>query len=107
MLIRFAQQPPWTVAELLVHRLDEVNSGAILEAFLPVLEQHPDIVFELSRLDFIDPTGIATLLALRERLASSCRFRLAGQSPILQRLQDLSRLPATIGIYPSLVAATA
>ncbi|MCW3479583.1 STAS domain-containing protein [Neisseriaceae bacterium JH1-16] len=103
MLIRFSQQPPWTVAELLVHRIDEVNASAVLEAFVPMLHQPvPDLVFELSRLDYIDPAGLAALQTLLERLSVCKRLHLAGQGPVLQQLQDLAHLPSTVELYPTL-----
>ncbi|MDN0073971.1 STAS domain-containing protein [Crenobacter sp. SG2303] len=103
MLIRFTQQPPWTVAELLVHRLDEVNAGAVQEAFAPVLHHpHGDLVVELSRLDFVDKTGLATLQTLLQHLSTEGRLHLAGHGPLLQRLRELHRLPPNAEVFPTL-----
>jgi len=103
MLIRFTEQPPWTVAELLVHRLDEVNAGAVQAAFAPMLHHpHGGIVVELSRLDFVDQAGLAALQALLQRLSADSLLHLAGHCQLLLRLRELNRLPPNVDIFPTL-----
>ena len=77
----------------------DIATVAVLERGLLAAEQTDadTIVLELSRLSFIDSTGLKLLLDATERSAGADRLRIIAGAPALERLLDIvglrERLP--------------
>lgn len=74
--------------------LDVYTAPKLTRALERCTSAHSVLIVDVSRLSFIDSTGLKTLVAARERVRD--RFLLAGDNPVLDRLLDLT---GTAGLF--------
>ena len=92
-------------------------SGAIDLHYAPTLrslfqsklnERCPALVVDLSAVDFIDSTGLATLIEYhRDAAAHGGVFSLAGINPNLKTIFDVVQFDKVLEIFPSVTEAKA
>src|SRR5437867_7984592 len=92
-------------------------SGAIDLHYVPTLrslfqsklnERCPALIVDLSAVDFIDSTGLATLIEYhRDAAAHGGVFSLAGINPNLKAIFDVVQFDKVLAIFPSVVEAKA
>lgn len=81
------------VAVLPVEELDASNAGAFKRDIAPVLETHTKLVFDLSRLRFVDSSGLGAFLScLRQINAKGGDLKLCGMSTPVRTVFELVRL---------------
>jgi anti-sigma B factor antagonist len=68
---------------------------------------HESIIVDLSKLDFIDSTGLGALVAGRNHAADATTLRIVCSSERLLKLFRITGLHEVFAIYPSVVEATA
>jgi anti-anti-sigma factor len=74
--------------------LDMFNVPALEQALADALAGCRDatIQLDMTRVSFMDSTGLRALLTARQRAASAgCRFRLVGAAPSVRRVLELTR----------------
>ncbi|MBU0754510.1 MAG: STAS domain-containing protein [Planctomycetes bacterium] len=82
--------------------LDASNSGELRIELDPLLESHQKVVFDLSRLRFVDSSGCGVLLScLRGVNAAGGDLKLCNVAKPVQALFELIRLHRIMDIVPN------
>jgi len=80
--------------------LDVGNSKSFREALQPVLEEYATVLLDLSGVDFIDSSGLGSLLScLRTMNAKDGDLRLFGMRKPVQAMFELVRMHRLFAIY--------
>jgi anti-sigma B factor antagonist len=80
--------------------LDVSNSKAFREALQPVLEGYPAVILDLQNIEFIDSSGLGSLLScLRAMNAKNGDLRLCGMCKPVQAMFELVRMHRLFAIY--------
>ncbi len=88
--------------------LDVGNSKTFREALQPVLEGYPVVLIDLGKVEFIDSSGLGSLLScLRTMNAKEGDLRLFGMSQPVQAMFELVRMHRLFAIYNSEAEACA
>jgi anti-anti-sigma factor len=90
----------------LAGELDLYNAHTVREALLGEAEKRPErLVVDLSRVTFIDSTGLGVLIEARTRLPNSRGFMLAAPGLETRRALEISGLDRHFTVHESLDAA--
>ena len=82
--------------------LDVGNSKSFREALQPVLEANTTVLLDLQAVDFIDSSGLGSLLScLRTMNAKDGDLRLFGMRKPVQAMFELVRMHRLFAIYDS------
>ena len=88
------------VATVPVDELDASNAEEFKRDILPVLQTNTRLVLDLSRLRFVDSSGLGAMLScLRQLSAKSGDLKLCGMSKQVRGLFELVRLHRIFDIY--------
>ena len=102
------EEPGVLVVESPVGNLDATNARAFREATAELLRDHTKVVFDMSRLKFVDSSGLGALIAcLRETNARRGDFRLCGMSRQVRALFELMRMHRVFAIHDDMDGALA
>jgi len=83
-----------------VSHLDASNAKNFREAMQPLLETHPAVLLDLQQVEFIDSSGLGTLLScLRAMNAKEGELRLFGMRQPVQAMFELVRMHRLFAIY--------
>ncbi len=88
------------VATVPVDELDASNAGEFKRDIVPVLEDNTRVIFDLSRLRFVDSSGLGAMLScLRQLGAKGGDLKLCGMSKQVRGLFELVRMHRIFDIY--------
>ena len=88
------------VATMPVDELDASNAGEFKRDIAPVLQANTRLVIDLSRLRFVDSSGLGAMLScLRQLSAKSGDLKLCGMSKQVQGLFELVRMHRIFDIF--------
>jgi len=88
------------VAAMPVDELDASNAGEFKRGMAPVLQANTRLVLDLSRLRFVDSSGLGAMLScLRQLSAKSGDLKLCGMSKQVRGLFELVRMHRIFDIY--------
>ena len=88
------------VAELLGEELDASNAGEFKDGVAPVLEANTKLVFDLSRLRFVDSSGLGAFIScLRKVNAKGGDLKLCGMSKQVRAVFELTRMHRIFDIF--------
>ena len=88
------------VAELPVEELDASNAGEFKSDIAPVLEANTKLVFDLSRLRFMDSSGLGAFIScLRKLNAKGGDVKLCGMSKQVRAVFELVRMHRIFDIF--------
>ena len=88
------------VATVPVDELDASNAGEFKRDVAPVLQANTKVVLDLSRLRFVDSSGLGAMLScLRQLSAKSGDLKLCGMSKQVRALFELVRMHRIFDIY--------
>jgi anti-sigma B factor antagonist len=88
------------VAAIPVDELDASNAGEFKRDIAPVLQSSTKLVLDLSRLSFVDSSGLGAMLScLRQLTARSGDLKLCGMSKQVRALFELVRMHRIFDIY--------
>jgi len=88
------------VAEMPVDELDASNAPEFKRDIAPVLQTNTKLVLDLSRLRFVDSSGLGAMLScLRQLSAKSGDLKLCGMSKQVRGLFELVRMHRIFDIY--------
>lgn len=91
-----------TVAATPVRELDAGNADEFKRAMAPVLESAARVVLDLSRLDFIDSSGLGAILScLRQLAARGGDLKLCCTTKHVRAAMELVRMHRIFSIYES------
>ena len=65
------------------------------------------IILDLSKVEFIDSSGLGAIVAAMKQLGGSRRLDLAGLTPMVEKVFRLTRMDTIFDLYSSLSEATA
>jgi len=88
------------IATMPVDELDASNAGEFKRDMAPVLLANTKLVLDLSRLHFVDSSGLGAMLScLRQLSAKSGDLKLCGLSKQVRGLFELVRMHRIFDIY--------
>ncbi len=88
------------VAAIPVDELDASNAGEFKRDIAPVLQTNTKLVLDLSRLSFVDSSGLGAMLScLRQLTARGGDLKLSGMSKQVRALFELVRMHRILDIY--------
>ena len=87
--------------------VDAYTAPQLREAFTQIVADGADrnVVVDLSRVSFMDSTGIGALVSGRRRLAEGAQLRLISTQPNVTKLFALTGLTKVFPIFPTLAEA--
>ena len=89
-----------TIAVVPVDELDASNAGEFKRDIAPVLQANTRLVLDLSRLRFVDSSGLGAMLScLRQLSSKSGDLKLCGMSKQVRALFELVRMHRIFDIY--------
>src|SRR5258705_6431347 len=89
-----------TVVTLAGAQLDASSVGEFKRNITPVLEEHAQVIFDLSQLGFVDSSGLGSLLGcLRQVQARGGDLKLCGMSKAVRALFELVRMHRIFNIF--------
>ena len=89
-----------TVVMLAGAQLDASSVGEFKRDIAPVLEEHAQVIFDLSQLGFVDSSGLGSLLAcLRHMQTRGGDLKLCGMSKSVRALFELVRMHRIFHIF--------
>jgi len=89
-----------TVVELKTDVLDANNAREFKEGISPILETSPNVVFDMSRVGFIDSSGCGTILScLRQLNSAGGDLKMYGLQKAVHTLFELIRMHRIIEIF--------
>ena len=65
----------------------------------------PTVILDLSRVDFIDSSGLGAIVASMKHLGQERRLVLAGLTPTVEKVFRLTRMDSVFGVFPTLETA--
>ncbi|MGV3617593.1 MAG: STAS domain-containing protein [Fimbriimonas sp.] len=94
------------VARLESESLETGNVAAFRNAITPVVEKNEQVVLDLSRVAFMDSTGLGAMLScLRSLKAKNGSLKLASLTPEVEQLFEMVLMDRVFDIYPDATAA--
>lgn len=100
MAIAFDRVGDVTVALLPMNELDAGNSADFKRDVAPLLEDTTKLVFDLSRLRFVDSSGLGAFIScLRKLNAKGGDVKLSGMSKQVRGVFELVRMHRIFDIY--------
>jgi anti-sigma B factor antagonist len=88
------------VATILVEELDASNAGDFRRDIAPVLDAHSRLVLDLSRLRFVDSSGLGAFIScLRKLNAAGGDLKLCGMSKPVRAVFELVRMHRVFDIF--------
>jgi anti-sigma B factor antagonist len=89
-------------------RIDAVVAIEFKDAMRTQTDGGPDIVvLDLSRVDFIDSSGLGAIVAAMKHMGADRKLALAGLTPTVQRVFQLTRMDTVFSVFPTLDGALA
>ena len=90
------------IAAIPVEELDASNAGEFKRDVAPVLEAHSNLVLDLSRLRFVDSSGLGAFIScLRKLNARGGDLKLSGMSKQVRAVFELVRMHRVFDILPT------
>lgn len=94
------------IVKLAFRRLDAAAAGEFKEAMIQQMEiGGPNLVIDLTEVDFIDSSGLGALVAVLKAVASNGSLALTGLHKKTEQIFKLTRLDTVFKIYPSVSEA--
>jgi anti-sigma B factor antagonist len=102
MTIAFKSMGDVTVVEVPTEELDAGNSAEFKREVTPLLDATTKFVFDLSRLRFVDSSGLGAFIScLRKLNAKGGDLKLRGMSKQVRGVFELVRMHRIFDIYPT------
>lgn len=95
---------------LLVSVLDERVDAAVAIQFKDTMREitatpHQRVVMDMSRIDFLDSSGLGAVVAAMKQLGPNRKLELAGLSPTVAKVFRLTRMDTVFTIHDDLSQA--
>lgn len=66
------------------------------------VDGHSRVILDLSRVDFIDSSGLGAIVAAMKQLGDNRQLDLAGLTPTVEKVFRLTRMDTIFQLFPSL-----
>jgi anti-sigma B factor antagonist len=94
------------IAEIPVEELDASNAGEMKRDMAPILNANNRVVIDLSRLQFVDSSGLGAVLScLRQLSAKGGELKLCGMTKQVRAAFELVRMHRIFEIFPTRLEA--
>ena len=96
----------------IVSVFDTRIDAAVAIQFKDAMREHTDggpslVVLDLSRVDFIDSSGLGAIVAAMKNMGQERKLALAGLTPTVARVFQLTRMDSVFSVFPTLDGALA
>lgn len=89
-------------------RIDAAVAIEFKDAMRNQTEDGPNlIVLDLSKVEFIDSSGLGAIVASMKNMGADRRLALAGLTPTVERVFKLTRMDSVFSVFPTLEGALA
>ncbi|WP_227269948.1 STAS domain-containing protein [Roseobacter weihaiensis] len=89
-------------------RIDAAVAIEFKDAMRHQTDGGPDVVvLDLSRVEFIDSSGLGAIVAAVKHMGKGRKLALAGLTPTVARVFELTRMDAVFSVFPTLEGALA
>jgi anti-sigma B factor antagonist len=89
-------------------RIDAAVAIEFKDAMRAQTDDGPDlVVLDLSQVDFIDSSGLGAIVAAMKHMGTGRKLALAGLTPTVQRVFQLTRMDSVFSVFPTLDGALA
>ncbi len=106
MLLRVAREDVITEAVIDEPSLTAANAASFKSEMLAIVEDgHLQVCLDLSKVRFVDSTGLGALVGLLKRIGSKGDLVLHGLQPGVKAAFKLTRMDRVFRIYPDALAA--
>lgn len=97
-----------TIIEVGDERIDAAGAIRFKDAMRAAMQCEPDhVVLDLSRVRFVDSSGLGAIVAAMKQMGSDRRLDLAGLTPDVDKVFRLTRMDTVFTIHDDIAAATA
>lgn len=87
-------------------RIDAAVAIEFKDAMRVETDSGPDlVVLDLSKVEFIDSSGLGAIVATMKNMGQSRKLALAGLSPNVERVFKLTRMDSVFSVFPTLQGA--
>ena len=87
-------------------RIDAASAIGFKDAMRSHTDGGPDmVVLDLSRVEFIDSSGLGAIVAAMKQMGADRRLALAGLTPTVERVFKLTRMDTVFNVFPTLESA--
>lgn len=94
------------IAEIPVEELDASNANELKRDMAPILDANRRVVIDLSRLHFVDSSGLGAMLScLRQLSAKGGDLKLCGMTKQVRAAFELVRMHRIFDIFPTRLEA--
>lgn len=100
---------PITVVKPCERRLDAARAVGFKATMHEIVEKSgtAHIVLDMSRIDFMDSSGLGALIAVLKRMSPDNKFEVSGLTAPVQRVFDLTRMDHVFKVYKTIDDAVA
>lgn len=89
-------------------RIDAAVAIEFKDAMRSQTDNGPDVVvLDLSRVEFIDSSGLGAIVAAVKHMGKERKLALAGLTPTVARVFQLTRMDSVFSVFPTLEGALA
>ncbi|ABG29766.1 anti-sigma factor antagonist [Roseobacter denitrificans] len=89
-------------------RIDAAVAIEFKDAMRVETDDGPDlVVLDLSRVEFIDSSGLGAIVAAMKHMGKDRKMALAGLTPTVERVFTLTRMDSVFSVFPTLEGALA
>ena len=89
-------------------RIDAAVAIEFKDAMRAQTDGGPDlVVLDLSKVEFIDSSGLGAIVAAMKHMGTERRLALAGLTPAVARVFQLTRMDSVFSVFPTLDGALA
>ncbi len=92
----------YTLVRLTETRLDAQRAPAFKDAIAPLVAAQPErILLDASGVEFVDSTGLGSLVSLLKIMGATGELAIAGPRPAVRKLFTVTRLDRVMRLYDS------
>jgi anti-sigma B factor antagonist len=89
-------------------RIDAAVAIEFKDAMRVQTDSGPDmVVLDLSQVEFIDSSGLGAIVAAMKHMGAERKLALAGLTPTVERVFQLTRMDSVFSVFPTLEGALA
>ena len=89
-------------------RIDAAVALEFKDAMRSETDNGPDlVVLDLRKVEFIDSSGLGAIVAAMKNMGAERKLALAGLTPTVQRVFQLTRMDSVFSVFPTLDGALA
>ncbi len=89
------------------NRLDASVAIQFKEDFRSLTNGEQDVILEMSNVEFLDSSGLGSIVAVYKAMGPSRAMALAGLQPAVEKVMTLTRMNTVFAIFPTLEEALA